>query len=132
MAKKHNNLVGALTGHIRALKLRMPEYEYRFAAKHVGDGPGVSFRIQEAGLKNWRFDMAWPDLMFAVEVEGGGWIGGRHVRGKGFHDDLIKYHHAMAMGWTVYRCDAQMIQSGLAARMIEERVSEQNNRIDKG
>lgn len=104
--------------HIKATKLPMPEREYRFAAIHVGLGSGIRGRLQEAGLKDWRFDFAWPDIKLACEIEGGGWTGGRHTRGKGFSDDLIKYDNAMRLGWTVYRCDGAMIKSGTVINII--------------
>ena len=108
-----------LAYHIHALGVLAPVQEYRFAAEVVGGGPGVRRRLKEAGLKDWRFDFAWPERMFAVEVEGGNYSGGRHTRGKGFEEDCHKYHHAMALGWTVYRCDGSLVRSGQAATLIE-------------
>lgn len=63
-----------------------PVMEYRFHAKRL-----------------WRFDYAWPALKVALEVEGGGWTGGRHTSGSGFAKDMEKYNYATAMGWAVLR-----------------------------
>lgn len=113
-------LENQLEFEIRALKLPKPEREYRFAALATGGtGQGVRARLAEAGLKDWRFDFAWPKHKFAVEIEGGGWIRGRHNRPKGFADDLRKYHEGMRLGWTIYRCDASMVKRGEASQMVE-------------
>lgn len=109
-----------LAMQIRAVKLPEPEFEYRFAAMATGGtGAGVRQRIKAAGMKDWRFDIAWPDLMLAIECEGGAWVGGRHTRGAGFNADLNKYGEAMRRGWTVYRCDQSLIQQGRAIEIIE-------------
>lgn len=68
--------------------------------------------------RKWRFDVAMPDLMIAVEVEGGGWSGGRHTTGAGFAKDLEKYDAAHRLGWTVYRCSPDMVRKGVAIETI--------------
>lgn len=118
-----SKLEQALALHIRAAKLPDPEPEYRFAAHATGGpGKGCRQRIRQAGLRDWRFDFAWPELMLAVEVEGGGWIQGRHNRGEGFLADLKKYGAAQRMGWTIYRTAGELIKSGEALRTIEQLI----------
>ncbi|WP_281545871.1 hypothetical protein [Grimontia sp. SpTr1] len=94
-------LEAELAFQLTALGLPEPEREYSFHP-----------------TRRWRFDFAWPALGLAVEVEGGGWTGGRHTRGKGFEQDMTKYSEAMKRGWTVYRCDRRLIQSGEAVDAI--------------
>lgn len=87
-----------------------PEREYRFAAHATGGtGRGVRDRLAGAVLRDWRFDFAWPDAMVAVEVEGGTWTRGRHVRGGGFRGDCEKYNAACVLGWRVLRFTAGML-----------------------
>lgn len=101
------------TGHVF-------EREYRFAAHATGGpGKGLRKRLQAAGIGDYRFDFAIPGRKFAIEVEGGAWINGRHTRPQGFHEDLMKYEAAQRLGWTVYRCDPAMIRSGRALQTIE-------------
>jgi very-short-patch-repair endonuclease len=64
--------------------------------------------------RKWRFDFAWPDIMLAVEIEGGIWAGGRHVRGQGFEDDLVKYNEAAKLGWIVLRYSTKQVTNGHA------------------
>ena len=93
-----------------------PREQYRFAAEHVGMGPGLRKRLAAAGLQDWRFDFAWPDLELAVEIHGGVWINGRHNRGAGFESDMQKMNTAMLTGWTVLQFGATAIESGDALR----------------
>lgn len=69
-----------------------PEREYKFA-------PG----------RKWRFDFAWPEQKVAVEIEGGIWSHGRHVRGSGFSADCEKYNAAASLGWRVLRVTDQQL-----------------------
>lgn len=59
--------------------------------------------------RRWRFDIAVPEYRVAFEVEGGSWMGGKHVNPIGFAKDCEKYNTALAMGWKVFRLVPQMI-----------------------
>ena len=91
-----------LAFQLKALKLPIPEREYRFAKP-----------------RRWRFDFAWPDRMLACEVEGGTWSGGRHGRGKGMEDDCEKYNEALCLGWRVLRVTTEQVTSGKAFAWIQ-------------
>jgi len=93
---------------LRALGVPEPEREYMFAKKTMG--------------RNWRFDMAWPDLMIAAEIEGGVWSRGRHTRGVGFVADCEKYNAAAVLGWRVLRIPTPMVEDGSGAETVAEMI----------
>lgn len=64
--------------------------------------------------RKWRFDFAWPQRKWALEVEGGTWSGGRHTTGKGFQDDCEKYAAAALAGWRVLRATSTQVKDGTA------------------
>ncbi len=78
--------------HCKAWGLPVPEREVKFHP-----------------TRKWRFDYAWVNEKVAVEVEGGIYSGGRHVRGAGYEKDMEKYNHAQLLGWTVLRYTPQRI-----------------------
>jgi very-short-patch-repair endonuclease len=63
--------------------------------------------------RRWRFDYAFPDLMIAVEIEGGVWIQGRHSRGMGMINDMEKYNWAVLHGWRVLRYTPQQLGNAI-------------------
>ena len=84
------------------------------------------FRFDAA--RRWRLDFALlgqKAQLFAVEVEGGTWSGGRHVRGKGFAEDCAKYNAAGLHGWTVLRVTSEMVRNGAALRLVEKALEVQ-------
>jgi hypothetical protein len=56
--------------------------------------------------RKWRLDYAWPEHRVGLEIEGGIFTRGAHVRPRGIADDIAKANAASECGWTVYRaCD---------------------------
>jgi hypothetical protein len=98
---QQRKLEDLLAGQLKALGVLCPEREYIFASP-----------------RRWRFDFAWPDLKLAVEVDGGTWSGGRHVRGSGYAKDCQKGNAALLRGWRVLHYTSEMVRSGLAAREV--------------
>lgn len=92
--------------YMRALKIPLPEREVKFNS-----------------TKKWRYDFIWEEHMLIVEVEGGIWTNGRHVRGKGFTEDCEKYNEATLLGWKVIRVTAEHIKNGKALEWIERALS---------
>jgi hypothetical protein len=96
--------------HLEALAMRLmaaeglppPVPEHRFAAP-----------------RRWRFDFAWPAHMVALELEGGIWSGGRHVRPAGFEADCEKYSVAALHGWCVVRVTASQLMDGRAMAWLK-------------
>lgn len=72
--------------------------------------------------RKWRFDFAFPELMIAVECEGGTWgrRKSRHTTGSGFENDCEKYNFAAMDGWVVLRFTSTMIKDGRAKDTLRE------------
>ncbi|HVI10436.1 MAG TPA: hypothetical protein VND65_19265 [Candidatus Binatia bacterium] len=84
-------------------------------------------RVNES--RRWKFDFAIPEMMLAVEIEGGiskfarfhpEWKTMRHQTGKGAADDCEKYATAVANGWTLFRFTTEMVRNGSAAQFLHK------------
>ena len=53
--------------------------------------------------RKWKSDFHLKQKGLLIEIEGGVWTGGRHVRGQGFLDDMEKYNRAAELGFTLLR-----------------------------
>jgi len=69
-------------------------------------------------IRKWRFDYAWPTQKVAVEIEGGIWTRGAHVRGKHYLSDMGKYNEAAKLGWRVFRFTPQQFKHGVVQSFI--------------
>ena len=65
-------------------------------------------------VRRWRVDFAFIEHKLAIEIEGGVWVRGRHVRGKGFISDCEKYNELSLMDWRLLRFVPEHIDSGYA------------------
>lgn len=104
--------------HIRAYNLPDPVKEYHFHPE-----------------RKWRFDFAWPDLMIALECEGGIYASSknlcqlcgqpprsRHTSMSGFEGDCEKYNQAAILGWKVLRVTTKTIDSGSAIDLLRKMI----------
>jgi hypothetical protein len=53
--------------------------------------------------RGWRADYCWQAQKIIIEIDGGVWTGGRHVRGQGFIEDQRKLNAATLLGYRVLR-----------------------------
>ena len=91
----------ALETHIRQYGLPEPEKQYKFHPR-----------------RRWLADFCWPARMLIVEVEGGVFSGGRHVRGEGYENDCEKYNEAQLLGFVVLRFSTGQVLKGKAVKVI--------------
>ena len=113
MSKAKVDYPGLLAFHCKAVGLPEPTRELKFHPK-----------------RKWRFDLAWERKVngfgysttqrLAVEVDGGGFVNGRHSRGTGIEKDAEKFAEAAVLGWTVIRVTPRQVQNGKALKWIEK------------
>lgn len=84
-------------------KLVKPDIYTQVLKKEVGVEVVREYRFDAD--RRFRFDYALPDLLIAIEIDGGVWMdgGGRHNRAAGFLTDLEKLNLAASKGWRVLR-----------------------------
>ena len=87
--------------------LPTPEREYRFNFD-----------------RDWRFDLAWPAQLLAVEAQGAIWTGGKHGRGGGIEADHSKLNAAQLAGWRILQYGRKAITDGVALAQIEQALGE--------
>ena len=106
--KPRPDLEATFAIQVHALRLPEPQREYQFHPK-----------------RRWKFDFAWPQLMIAVEIEGGTYTGGRHVRPEGFRKDCEKYNAAALMGWMVLRGDVKMVKNNVLLDTVQAALNQE-------
>ena len=79
-------------------------YTYQFKA--ILDDLKVEYveeyKFDQLFNRKFRFDFAIIDKKIAFEIDGATFSGGRHVRGKGYNSDLVKYFLAGAQQWRIF------------------------------
>jgi hypothetical protein len=98
---------------------REPDYGAQLLAQLLLAGlPVPEAEVTFVEGRKWAFDFAYRSRRLGIEIEGGHWSGGRHVRGKGFEDDCRKYNAASLTGWRLLRVTGAMVESGEAVELI--------------
>jgi hypothetical protein len=80
--------------------------------------PEFKREVRFHDTRKWRFDFAWPAHSFAVEIDGGVWTQGRHVRGSGYSQDCLKFAEAALLDWRVIRCPSDWVRDGVALTLV--------------
>lgn len=102
-------------------KLSDPEERMAFHLK--AEGIAVKREFQFAPPRKWRADFVIPEHMIAIEIEGGIWTGGRHVRPKSFIADCRKYSALVLAGWRLFRFTPGMVKTGEAIRYVLQAIN---------
>jgi very-short-patch-repair endonuclease len=88
---------------------------------------GIFKHVNKRGkliMTNHRFDFALPALKLAIEVQGGIFSRGRHVRPQGYHDDRAKMRKAQAQGWVVFEFTTLDIKDNNLHNVVHEILAE--------
>jgi hypothetical protein len=101
------------------------EREFRFAPEEWCRASGFLTPVRQLP-KAWRADflVRWGGFPakapMLVEVDGGGYVQGRHGRGKGMEDDAEKQSAAAILGYRVIRCTPAQVDDGRALDWIRQ------------
>lgn len=96
----------------------------------------LSVQLEQAGIHHQReypfipgrrfradfciFDVRWDEPLLLVEVEGGVWSGGEHVRGRGFEAGCEKQALAVIAGYRYLRVTSAQVEDGRALEWIRQ------------
>src|SRR3990167_10144742 len=80
--------------------------------------PEPETEVQFHPVRKWRADFLWRSPLVILEVDGGGFINGRHSRGTGIEKDCEKVNAAAALGYRVLRATPAMVNDGRALDAI--------------
>lgn len=82
-------------------------------------GPQLEHEYRFHPERKWRFDYAAPAVWIAIELNGGVWSGGRHVRGAGYLRDREKINAAQLLGWRVIELGTGQVTAANIEPIIE-------------
>ena len=81
-------------------------------------GPQLEREYRFHPSRKWRADFVHIPSRTLIEIEGGVWVRGRHLRPRGFAADAEKYLEAALEGWRVLRLVDRQIKTPIVARII--------------
>jgi very-short-patch-repair endonuclease len=72
-----------------------------------------------SSARRWRADYCHTDTRTIIELEGGIYSGGRHVRAEGYRSDVEKYNAAAMLGYTVLRLGTGQVDAAHVAEIAD-------------
>ncbi len=82
--------------------------------------PVPEFRFHTS--RRWRFDWCWVERKIALEIQGGIWTSGRHVRGAALLDEYEKLNEAAILGYRVLFCTPEQFARGDAIVLVQRAI----------
>lgn len=101
--------------------IKISELEAQFLAQvQASKLPPPRQQVELIEGRKWRYDFVWEEPYYVVvEIHGGVYSRGRHVRGKGFTEDRRKINAATLSGWLVLEYTAEMLDANEAIPELE-------------
>jgi hypothetical protein len=96
---------------------RDPGNIFFHACQAIGLYPHAEYRFHPD--RKWRFDWAFPLNKIAIEVQGGIFSQGRHVRGAAMLKEFEKLNTAAEMGWRILFVTPQQFERGDCLAMVQ-------------
>ena len=111
------------------------ELAYAKRAARLRKSPHTAILLQQISRRNlpppveehrplearqWRIDLAWPTLRVGIEIQGGAFSGGRHVRGKGYEADRHRNNTLVVAGWRLLEVTPRQIKAAEAIEWIAD------------
>ena len=99
---------------------RVPDRGNVFVAACIVAGlppPFDEWRFDD--VRKWRFDWAWPTQRIAIEIQGGIFSGGRHVRGAALLREMEKLNAAAILGWRILYLTPKQFAAGDAIALVQ-------------
>ena len=109
-----------------AAKAKRERWEMLFAEQILRAGlppPIMQFPFAIGIGRKWRADFCWVDYGLIVEIQGGGFTGGRHTRGTGYEDDCERQSTAATLGYTIMPVTPRHVREGKALAWITEALN---------
>lgn len=83
------------------------------------DGPPLQKEFYFCPDRQWRSDYLVIGTKVLIELEGGVFSGGRHIRAKGFVNDAFKYNQACILGYRLIRLATGMVTAHYLQQIID-------------
>lgn len=83
--------------------------------------PEIQYRLIPG--RRHRVDVAWPEWMVCMDVQGGTWANMAHNRGGRYADDCFKANEATLLGWAFFRVTRGQIESGEARKWVKRALA---------
>ena len=100
--------------------MKQSEGELVFSAHLTCDNIKYESEYRFCDKRRWRADFALLEYKLLIEIEGGVYSRGRHVRPTGFIKDCEKYNMAAKLGWKVFRFPTEQVMDNSAIEFVRE------------